>query len=568
MRLSFLRIANYRSISDLSMDNLGELVTLIGQNSSGKSNILEALQLFFNSFEVIGGNTPGIDDYWFHNRTATSPASFEMGFELTSKEALTIFPADWVQFSEVTAHPPDEATGRALHKVTIKRQLSYPQGNWVTNEIRWGETTLVTANAPVPFERIREAVSARLAKEGGTPIHDPSGQGVGVPNVTAATVTQSLANLTKFVKGKFVLIPASRDVKGAGPQRVTVLDPSIQQKLWQLNQSTKPDDEEVNGKIEATFQEVTGEQLDLAQALAFVRRRGRIPLTLEGGGIQSTANLIYTLLAESAGGAIFALEEPETHAHPGLQRRLYRALKELAGETQIFVASHSPTFVDRSAGRITWMVKLDAHGTSATPLQNPAEVIQELGVRLSDVFLANKVLLVEGRSDEIAIASFAAHAGIELEDIQILSMEGKASAPRRLHDLVIATKGLVPAFLLLDKDANDEATAIRKEGLLGPENVHVLSRGTIEDYYPSDVVESAVKGLDARFKLGLLDSEAWTKYKAGDLKLRDIDLGKKLLDLPGSWPVVLAGAVAQSLKEFEGPVPEELRQFLLRVVRQ
>ncbi len=47
-RISYKNIIqNYRSLKDITIDDLKQLNVFIGKNGSGKSHILEALELFF-----------------------------------------------------------------------------------------------------------------------------------------------------------------------------------------------------------------------------------------------------------------------------------------------------------------------------------------------------------------------------------------------------------------------------------------------------------------------------------------------------------------------------------------
>src|SRR3546814_10257053 len=53
--ISSIRIQGFRSIADESLDQLDGHTVFIGKNSSGKSNVLRALNLFFN-----GETSPGL----------------------------------------------------------------------------------------------------------------------------------------------------------------------------------------------------------------------------------------------------------------------------------------------------------------------------------------------------------------------------------------------------------------------------------------------------------------------------------------------------------------------------
>lgn len=50
MKIKELQIKRYKSLLDLSLDGIGDLTIFIGKNSSGKSNIVEALIFVFQCF--------------------------------------------------------------------------------------------------------------------------------------------------------------------------------------------------------------------------------------------------------------------------------------------------------------------------------------------------------------------------------------------------------------------------------------------------------------------------------------------------------------------------------------
>lgn len=54
MRIRKLRIRNFRSLRDVELDSLGDISVFIGKNSTGKSNLVEALALFFDYFAIAG----------------------------------------------------------------------------------------------------------------------------------------------------------------------------------------------------------------------------------------------------------------------------------------------------------------------------------------------------------------------------------------------------------------------------------------------------------------------------------------------------------------------------------
>ncbi len=110
-------------------------------------------------------------------------------------------------------------------------------------------------------------------------------------------------------------------------------------------------------------------------------------------------------------GSLCIIEEPETHLHPFLQRRLASRLGELAAKNklQVFLSTHSPIFLHPS----NWKVKdgnlaiFHVDGKTVNRIDNTlirhGRLLDDLGARVSDLLQANCVVWVEGPSDRIYI---------------------------------------------------------------------------------------------------------------------------------------------------------------------
>lgn len=72
----------------------GRLNVFIGGNSSGKSNILEALFIFFNELDgAIERNIGAVDQYTWFDRDSSQPIEFQVTIE-AAKEELDILPKE------------------------------------------------------------------------------------------------------------------------------------------------------------------------------------------------------------------------------------------------------------------------------------------------------------------------------------------------------------------------------------------------------------------------------------------------------------------------------------------
>ncbi|SEL98442.1 AAA domain-containing protein, putative AbiEii toxin, Type IV TA system [Butyrivibrio sp. ob235] len=107
----------------------------------------------------------------------------------------------------------------------------------------------------------------------------------------------------------------------------------------------------------------------------------------------------------------YAFEEIENNLHPALQRRVFDYLYDFAAEknTKIFITSHSPvainTFYRKDNAKLYHVTKTNGE-SSVTDITNGSErnqILDDLGVRASDLFQTNGIIWVEGPSDRIYI---------------------------------------------------------------------------------------------------------------------------------------------------------------------
>ena len=133
---------------------------------------------------------------------------------------------------------------------------------------------------------------------------------------------------------------------------------------------------------------------------------------------------------------IFLVEEPELHIHPTMQRKLLDRLAEYG--VQLIATTHSPTVVNwfvRKGGRVFRtefeQTKKSTTVKEACDLGELRDLLGSIGVSPADVFLADKVLLVEGPNDIPVFQAFLAKAPSRRgQNIPVLSLGGATAAGR------------------------------------------------------------------------------------------------------------------------------------------
>lgn len=158
--------------------------------------------------------------------------------------------------------------------------------------------------------------------------------------------------------------------------------------------------------------------------------------------------------ARSAGGErrefrqhyMFLFEEPELFLHPQAQRILYDALKEISGEHQVCVSTHSPYFFS-SDGAETFVRISKAVPAGGDPPASQARVLDlRKNLSLKDVFqiicyennaaafFSEHVVLIEGDSDLLYIKHAAKVLNrdwdFDARNVAIIPVGGKGSFRR------------------------------------------------------------------------------------------------------------------------------------------
>jgi len=216
----------------------------------------------------------------------------------------------------------------------------------------------------------------------------------------------------------------------------------------------------------------------------------------KGHGLQRL--FIFTILelyekVRAEGGSIdgtivLAVEEPELYQHPARARSIARTLRDLCYpaegtglQFQVFITTHSPYFVDLEnfqslrriekvscAGgpmetKIQFTTLADVGGAvlkaysmegKATENSSWARMKSILGIKGSEGFFTNAVILVEGQEDEAILTAYADFKKVSLDrqGVSIIPAEGKTNIARLY---VLYDKLGIPAFVIFDGDGNE-----------------------------------------------------------------------------------------------------------------
>jgi len=200
-----------------------------------------------------------------------------------------------------------------------------------------------------------------------------------------------------------------------------------------------------------------------------------VPLAESGTGIGQVLSILYVVLTTNTPNVII-IDEPNSFLHPGASRKLIEILKEHP-QHQFIISTHSPSAIAaanpktinivRNKDAQSYIEAIDIEETNKQQLY-----LAEIGSKLSDVFGADSILWVEGKTEEICYPKIVeATKGVSLMGTTILGVKHTGDFQTKNAELVFDIytklskgKGLIPPAIGFIFDSENQ-TEQEMEGL-------------------------------------------------------------------------------------------------------
>ena len=569
MRLNSMKIQNFRSVSEASLLECGNLNVLIGKNNSGKSNVLSAIQIFFDfltadgTFATVNPPTKNLTDWY--SRDGVAPIVITAFLTLSAHE-----------MEDIRKAIADEAPQmrNALDEISVATELECqltfhrtPEQVGYISKISFGESadgpvhrTIFGLDSPAGYEiaerehRIREVRGEiraiqrsgfidvpldewRMVKDRRLPL-----QSVLPRSRTGELPENLLSQMTALIRGsdspeEFQTRMAAHQSELQGrlsellvaenvhtfqtfsgesakiPKYATRLAGLIGSlKVHHLSEQRRPigQDEasrflrlktsrgqgDVLQGIQATVSGLLGVKIDAFSNDRSSLRPGLMGAELDvddflvqvnGSGIREALRLILDYEFERPN--VLLVEEPEVHLHPALEIAMMQYLRRISSDCQIFLTTHSTNFLDVADLRNVYLITKDeSTHVQLLSVDDAEEAIpQELGIRLSSLFMYDRLVFVEGPSDEQMLRSFASTLGVNLSQagVGFVTTGGARNFTHYANASTLAflSKRRVRLYFIIDRDERDllEIEDLRKK-LNDLGELKVLERRELENY--------------------------------------------------------------------------------------
>ena len=520
MKLRWIRIKGFRSIREVEFD-VDDFLCFIGQNNHGKSNIFQALNLFFSS-----GKKMITPDLFFRSQSQIaeeiiiearfedlSSAEMEKLKYWTVKGKLTILKRYWID--------------NGSPQISYEALMEIPQDEWLREDFENYSERGIVSNLPIAeFIPDKGRITKQIYKDAIQSYIDAYSNRVN----WVEERLENPAGYKQVLDGylpEFNLVPAVRDIteetKTKGTTLLSRLLNVIVSRIAQQNPEFQRLQEivhEIKILIEGkTADEKLDEIRELEEKLkqelclwdvglnicieapdveqlflgTYITVDDGIPTGVDEKGHGLQRSMIFALMrvwademrrarSTTSGDIrershIFAFEEPELFLHPQMCRVTYDSLKNISETDQILICTHSPHFIDIEDYPHIVIVRkpsLDI-GTTVQYVQDELfegeekkqfDMTRYFNPDRNELFFARKVVLVEGDTEKVILPLIAKRIDVFDHPVSIINCGGKFNLKLfvmvlnafRIHYLVIYDEDPIDPDLLPGGSKHDPDT--------------------------------------------------------------------------------------------------------------
>lgn len=451
MQLISISVKNFRSLADVKKIPLGKMNVLIGKNNEGKSNLLTALSIALNTISNYAKRPRRP-----HFRSDVNYFNWDRDFPISEQERKgghkkTTIKLEFSLTDDDIKEIQDKLQVKLLNKIllvdTTFKKYDRPQietSDKGLNSVIDKFTTYL--DNKIAFNYIPAIRTSEQAKE---------------------VMDETLSNALREIEVKKDYKKAIKTIESLRKPILKKIANEIRKSLSEFLPNIKKVEIEMStgSRFLRTFRSDFDIIVDDGTATS---------IDYKGDGVKSLATLgILKNSKPTKDLSIIAIEEPETHLHPGAMHQLKEIIASLETSHQVVLTTHSPIFVNRK--NINSNIIID--GQCAKQAKTLMDIRDVLGILVSDNLTnAKYTLVVEGLSDKRSLESifkkksYKIKKCLETGEFIIQDLKGASNLPAFLSSN--RNNILCDYYVFLDHDmeAKNAIDKAKKNNLIDMKN--------------------------------------------------------------------------------------------------
>ncbi|MBQ9156064.1 MAG: AAA family ATPase [Eubacterium sp.] len=395
MQIKSLRIKNFKLISDMRLSNLDNVLILVGKNNTGKTAVLEALQILGGKYQI------SLSDF----REDYPNVEIEVCLEITEQDLHSLHEEGRISsfrrydkwLEDFSGHFPSYQDGQITFTYVANRD----------GKVRYDDGT--SKNNPL----LKELIPDIYSMDSGRSVMDLQDTLFFLKEndmVRLMREDRCLFDRHKSCNRCFSCIGL---INKKSPEDLTAFETSrlLDYKLYQMNLNDfslhMNENYRNNGGTEELIYSMNRDPDQLFTVTAKFKGENQnnpMPLSQMGRGMKSIymLSLLETYAqSEMQNPGIILVEEPELFLHPKLVKTAGDILYRLSRKNQVIFTTHSANLLQNFNSRQIRQIILNDSGDS-TVLRgtNISRILDDLGYNAADIMNVDFVFIVEGKQDK------------------------------------------------------------------------------------------------------------------------------------------------------------------------
>lgn len=460
IKIKSLELHNYKSIVNTGVMNIHPNFTILaGRNNAGKTALIEALGLVFST-RILNENSvvSSLNDnfkliIYVHLDNDNFEVHKIFGTKSSGNLRITFYKLNSVLVYDLLDEDYD-------FLLQIKKTSGVGLGAVITG----GPNTTSFASVPEFYNKFFKKLSDRFVYISGTRVAREK------ETISYETkLDQTASNLTNFL---FILYTNQPKTFKRVEDNFSLIFPDVE-----LIQTPVTINTETQIKLK------------------FEGSDTLIPLADCGSGYTHVLILLSILQADT--NRIILYDEPHVYLHPAAEKAIYDLASKYS-EHQFLLTTHSPILINYPVEKNLYLVKKEKGISTYSSLNRVGDILKELGIQNSDFSFAEKIIFVEGETEEKILPMIFEHFGVKQigYNYKLLNMKGtgkefnnKGAMSSNSQKIDLIMEGLsgnnpIPYIFFIDRDEKSDAKIQELFDIYGGK-IRILQRREIENYFLS-----------------------------------------------------------------------------------